>query len=236
MSHFLPPSPGRWTRRQVIQGLGAGALGPLFGGCAAPPQAPPRPVDRALAPRVGDTWRYQYTSAWRNVPPRMLEVRVLEVTGENVRDRMSAEGDPAADDRSFNYELALVGRPLSGLLVHEFAPYLPVFGGLPPGGSFAVSLPTPSWGSQWTTTATLRGPERLTLPAGSFDTTRVDIYGQRFFIRGQMDDAIDPVKLYSTVWYAQSAKRVVQASRYTQAAGLNILERDQYQLVAQKLG
>jgi len=159
------------------------------------------------------------------------------VTGEDVRDRLAAEGDAAGDERGFNSALAMVGRPLSGLLVHEFSPYLPAFGGFPAaGGSLAVTLPPPSWGTQWTASATLRGTERLTLPAGSFDAMRVEIYGTRFFIRGQMDDAIDPVRLYATVWYAQAAKRVVQLSRFTQAAGLNVLERDQYQLVSQRLG
>ncbi len=238
MNHLLPPPLALWTRRRVIQGLGAGALGALFGGCAALPQVPPRPLDRALAPRVGDTWRYQYTSAWRNVPPRMLEVRVVEVTGEDVRDRLSAEGDSAGDEQRFSSApLAMVARPLSGILVHEFSPYLAAFGGFPAGGgSFAVTLPPPSWGTQWTARATLRGTERLTLPAGGFDAMRVEIAGSRFFIRGQMDDAIDPVWLYATAWYAPAAKRVVQLSRFTQAAGLNVLERDQYQLISHRLG
>ena len=167
----------------------------------------------------------------------MLEVRVMEVADEGVSDRLSAEGQPGGDERRFGSALAVVARPLSGLLVHEFSPYLAAFGGFPAGGgSFAVSLPQPSWGTQWTATATPRGTERLTLPAGSFDALRVDIYGTRFFIRGQMDDAIDPVKLYSTVWYAPAAKRVVQLTRITQAAALNELERDQYQLIANRLG
>jgi len=236
MRHLLPPPLAPWTRRRVLKGLGAGTLGALFGGCAAPPQAPLRPLDRAVAPRVGDTWRYQYTSAWRNVPPRMLEVRVIEVTGEDVRDRLSADGDAAGDERRFASALAMVARPLSGLLVHEFSPYLAAFGGFPAGGSFAVTLPPPSWGTQWMASATLRGTERITVPAGSFDALRVDILGTRFFIRGQMDDAIDPVRLYATVWYAAGAKRVVQSARSTQAAGLNILERDQYQLISHRLG
>ncbi len=237
MRHLLPPPLPPWTRRRALQGLGAGALGALFGGCAPLPQLPPRPLDRALAPRVGDTWRYQFTSAWRNVPPRMLEVRVEEVTGEGVRDRLAAEGQAGADERRFNSALEVVARPLPGILVHEFSPYLMAFGGFPAGGgSFAVVLPQPSWGTQWTATATPRGTERLTLPAGSFDALRVDIFGSRIFIRGQMDDAIDPVQLYSTAWYAPAAKRVVQLSRYTQAAGLNILERDQYQLISHRLG
>ncbi len=235
MRHLLPPPLAPWTRRCVLKGLGAGALGALLGGCAAPSRLPPRPLDRAVAPRVGDSWRYQYTSAWRNVPSRLLEVRVLEVTDEGVRDRLSAEGESAADERRFGSALEFAARPLSGFMVHELTPYLLAFGGVPPGGgSFAVTLPQPSWGTQWTATATPRGTERITVPAGSFDALRVDVLGTRFFIRGQMDDAIDPVRLYATVWYAAGAKRVVQSARSTQAAGLNILERDQYQLVSHR--
>jgi hypothetical protein len=162
----------------------------------------------------------------------MIDVQVLEVTGE-VRDRLAAEGQAGADERRFNSALEVVARPLPGILVQEFSPYLLAFGGFPAGGgSFAVALPQASWGTQWTATATPRGTERVTLPAGSFDALRVDVFGSRNFIRGQMDDAIDPTRLYSTAWYAPAVKRVVQLSRYTQAAGLNILERDQYQLIS----
>jgi hypothetical protein len=237
MNHLflLPPAP--WTRRRVIQGLGAGALGALFGGCATVPQAPPRPLDRALAPRVGESWRYQYTSAIRNVPPRVLELRVLEVTDEGVRDRLSAEGEAAGDERRFGSALELVARPVSGLVVHEFSPYLLAFGGFPAGaGSFAATVPPSSWGTQWTATATLRGSERITVPAGSFDALRVELRGSRPFIRGQMDDAIDPVWLDATVWYAPAAKRVVQLVHFTQAWGRNFLARDQHQLVAHRPG
>lgn len=238
MNRLLPPSlpaPAPWTRRRVIQGLGVGALGALFGGCAAPPQLPPRPLDRAVAPRVGESWRYQFTSAWRNQPPRMLEVRVIEVTDQGVRDRLSAEGEGGSDERAFGPALAMVDRPLAGLLVQEFSPYLSAFGGFPAGvGSFAATLPQPTFGTQWMATATPRGTEQLTLPAGTFEALRVDIYGTRFFIRGQMDDAIDPVKLYSTVWYAPAAKRVVRRTLITQAAQVNELERNEYQLIAHR--
>jgi hypothetical protein len=195
-----------------------------------------RPLDRDLAPRVGDTWRYQYTSAWRNVPSRVLEARAVEVGAAGVRDRLSVEGESVGDEQRFDSALAMVARPLSGgLLVHEFSPYLAAFGGFPGSGSFAVSVPPPSWGTQWSASATLRGTERRTVPAGTFDALRVEIVGSRPFIRGQMDDAIDPIWLFATAWYAPAAKRVIQHSRFTQAAGRNVLERDQYQLVSHRL-
>lgn len=237
MRHLLPPPLAPWTRRRALGGLGAGALGALFGGCATVPRAPPRPLDRALAPRVGESWRYQYTSAIRNVPPRVLEVRVTEVSGMEVRDRLSADGDAAGDERRFGSALELAARPVSGLVVHEFSPYLLAFGGFPAGaGSFAATVPPSSWGTQWTATATLRGPERITVPAGSFDALRVDLSASRLFIRGQMDDAMDPVWLDATAWYAPAAKRVVQLAHFTQGWGRNFLARDQYQLVAHRPG
>jgi hypothetical protein len=237
MSHRLPVPTAPITRRRVLQGLGAGALGALFAGCATVPQAPLRPLERALAPRVGESWRYQYTSAIRNVPPRVLEVRVLDVTDEGVRDRLSADGEAAGDERRFGSALELVARPVSGLMVYEFSPYLLAFGGFPAGsGTFAAAVPPSSWGTQWTATVTVRGSERITVPAGSFDALRVEIHGSRLFIRGQMDDAIDPVWLDATVWYAPAAKRVVQFAYFTQAWGRNFLARDQHQLVAHRPG
>jgi hypothetical protein len=221
-------SPGR---RRILAALGATAL---LGGCVTP-LAPPRPLDAARAPRAGSRWIYGYRSDWANVAPRTLEVELLAVSEQTISDRVGVQGDPAASaERQFGSQLAIVATPLGGALIHEFSPYLEAFGSLPP-GEFAIALPPAAWGTAWAGSARLAGTERVIVPAGAFDAARIEILGSRMFLRGQMDDAIDPVRLFATAWFAPSVRRCVRFSFVTQAARLNPLARDHLELASFKL-
>ena len=146
-------APASARRRRLLGALGAGVLGASLGGCATAPVLPPRPVDRALAPRVGDTWTYQYSSVFRAVAPRTLEVRVLEVGQAALRDRLTIVGAAGDEERLLTSALELVERPLAGLTFYDFSPYLQAFGALPAEG--AVATPTPNWGQPFTGRARL---------------------------------------------------------------------------------
>jgi hypothetical protein len=212
-------------RRQLLGALVAAALG----GCAAPPVLPPRSVDRTTAPRVGDTWAYHYTSAFRALPPRTLEVRLLEVGPAGLRDRIAFQGEPAGEDHTFTSAVEMVERPLAGFPVYEFSPYLQAFGALPAEASVAV--PPPSWGHPFTGRARLRGTERITVPAGSFEAARMDYEISRTPDR-TLQPRIDPAFTLATVWYAATVKRPVQWKLVTRASALNILVDDTYQLAS----
>lgn len=80
-------------RRQLIGAFGAGALSAWLGGCATPPPPPLRPLVPGTAPRVGDTWQYQFRSVFRVPAPRTLEVRVLEDGPDGLLDRIAVEGE-----------------------------------------------------------------------------------------------------------------------------------------------
>jgi hypothetical protein len=219
-------------RRRLVGALGAGAVVGLLGACAA--TLPPRPVDRARAPRVGDTWRYAYRSAWKQDAPRMLDYAVVSVTEQGIGDRLTLDGAPnPADDRTFTSGFAFVPRIFPGLVVNDFAPYLEAFGPLAP-GDYAVAMPPAQFGSAWTGTARVLGPEQVITAAGSFTATRVQFYGSRPFLSG-MDDAADPVQIYSTAWYAAAVKRIVRFDFLTQALRLNPLTRDHYELAAYRV-
>ena len=68
------------------------------------------------------------------------------------------------------------------------------------------------------------------MPAGTFDAMRIEILGTRLFLRGQMDTVSDAVRLYATAWLAPAVKRTVRFTFETQAAALNLLARDFYEL------
>jgi len=230
-SHAVPPEQVATGRRRLVAGLGAGALLALVEGCVTPPPLPPRPIDAARAPKVGDTWQYRYSSAWNNVAPRMLWNSVTSVTGEGVGDRLSVDARSASGPAQlFTSGFQIVAFPYPGLVVEEFSPYFLAFGPAAVGERGAVAMPPASW-SQWTASARVVGNEGVTVPAGSFEATRVDIIGNRFFTAG-MDNAADPVTLNATAWFAPAAKRMVRFTYQTQAALFNLLSRDLYELVS----
>jgi hypothetical protein len=178
---------------------------------------------------VGDTWLYRYTSVFRSVPPRTLEVRLLEAGPAGLRDRLAAEGAPGSEDHLFTSALEMVERPLSGSSFFEFSPYLQAFGALPP--EAAVATPTPSWGRPFSGRARLRGTERVTVPAGSFEAVRMDVEISRTPY-GTLQPRIDPAFTLATVWYAPGPKRAVQWKLVTRASALNVLVDDSYQLAS----
>lgn len=221
------PDPGR---RRLISGLGAGAVMAAAGGCVAPTLAP-RTVVTSDAPRVGSVWTFGYRSEWSAVAPRTLTYTVAAVTSQGIQDRLAQQGVPGSGgDRLFTSVWEVADRPLTDLMVHEFSPYLLAFGNVPIGERVNVTMPPANWGTSWTTTARAVGTERVSVPAGSFDAVRVEILGTRLFIAGQMDSAADPVRLYATAWLAPAAKRAVRFTFQTQAAQLNLLSRDHYEL------
>ena len=220
-------------RRRLVAALGAGALAGLLGACAT--TLPPRPVDRARAPRVGDAWRYAYRSEWKQDPPRMLDYAVVSVTEQGIGDRLTLDGAASPwVDHLFGSGFALVPRPFPGLVVHDFSPYLQAFGPLAP-GNFAVAMPLAQFGSAWSGTARVLGVEEIITAAGRFAATRVQINGGRPFLSG-MDDAADPVQIYATAWYASAVKRIVKFDFLSQALRLNPLARDHYELASYRLG
>jgi len=217
-------------RRRVIAGLGAGAVAALVSGCAGTTLAP-RTVDAGLAPKVGATWTYGYRSDWSQIAPRTLVYTVIAVTDQGIQDRLTQQGAPGSSgDRLFTSVWEIADRPLTELMVHEFSPYLLAFNDVPIGERVTVTMPPANWGTTWTTTARAVGTERVSVPAGTFDAMRIEILGTRLFVSGQMDPNADAVRLYATAWLAPAVKRTVRFNFQTQAAALNLLSRDHFEL------
>lgn len=228
-----PALPGR---RRVIAGLGAGAVAALVGGCAGTTLAP-RTVDAGLAPKVGASWTYGYRSDWSQIAPRTLIYTVIAVNEQGIQDRLAQQGAPGSGgERLFTSAWEIADRPLTQLMVHEFSPYLLAFNDVPIGERVTVTMPPANWGTTWTTTARAVGTERVSVPAGTFDAMRIEILGTRLFISGQMDPNSDAVRLYATAWLAPAVKRTVRFSFQTQAAALNLLSRDHFELQSFRAG
>jgi len=216
-------------RRLVI----AGGLGALAAG-VAPRLLAQQPAGRAV-PSAGDTWRYQYRSEWRTVAPQTIEYVVGEVSPTAIRDRMTVAGLPGADIKTFTSTIEEVNRALPGFVASEFSPYLQAFTSLAPGSSLpAPAMPRDAmFGLPWSILVRVTGPERVTVPAGTFDAMRVDLKGSR--PPYQLNTVAEPAYLYETVWFAPGPKRVVRHTRIVEAWALNQLERDTYELVSYKV-
>jgi hypothetical protein len=223
-SGFEPQSPVR--RRLII----AGGLGALAAG-VSPQLLAQQPAGPAV-PRVGDSWRYQYQSGWRTVPPQTIDYVVAEVSSTAIRDRMTVAGLAGEDVQTFTSRIEQVSRALPGFMASEFAPYLQAFTSLAPGSSLpAPAMPRDAmFGLPWSILVRVSGPERVTVPAGTFDAMRVDLKGGR--PPYQLNTVAEPAYLYETVWFAPGPKRVVRHTRILQAWALNQLERDTYELAS----
>jgi len=65
---------------------------------------------------------------------------------------------------------------------------------------------------------------------------RIEILGTRLFVAGQMDSTADAVKLYATAWLAPAVRRTARFNYQTQAAQLNLLARDHFELQSFQAG
>jgi hypothetical protein len=208
----------------------AGGLGALAAG-VSPKLLAQQPAGPAV-PRVGDSWRYQYRSEWRTVPPQTSEYVVAEVSPTAIRDRMTVLGLPGEDVQTFTSRVENVSRALPGFMASEFSPYLQAFTALAAGSSLpAPAMPRDAmFGLPWSVWVRVSGPERVTVPAGTFEAMRVDLKGSR--PPHQLNTVAEPAYLYETVWFAPRPKRVVRHTRILQAWALNQLERDTYELAS----
>jgi hypothetical protein len=224
---FGPESSVR--RRLVI----AGGLGALA--ASVSPRLLAQPSGEPAIPTVGDTWRYQYRSGWRTVPPQTIDYQVVEVSREGIRDRMTVAGLEGEHVNTFTPRIEEVIRALPGFAANEFSPYLQAFAPLAPGAHLgAPAMPPDSmFGLPWSILVRVGGAERVTVPAGTFDALRVDLKGSR--PPYQLNTVAEPAYLFEMVWFAPGPKRVVKHARITTAWGLNQLQRDVYELVSFKV-
>ncbi len=218
------------VRRRLVIAGGLGALAAVVA-----PRLPAQQPAGPATPSMGDTWRYQYTSGWRTVAPQTIDYVVTAVSPTAIGDRMTVVGLPGEDARTFTSRVETVNRVLPGFMANEFSPYLQAFTALAPGASLAAPAMPPDsmFGLPWSILVRVSGPERVAVPAGTFDAMRVDLKGGRSPYR--LNTVAEPSYLYETIWFAPGPKRVVRHHRILQAWALNQLQRDTYELASYKV-
>ena len=202
----------------------------------SPKPAVPEPVAAPAAARapgavsVGDTWTYRV--AQRGSQSATQEVRVASVTADGLVEEIRGNGPVLrAEHRRGAYLV-----PAGNLTL--FSPYLSVLQPLSitPGLQMRVdNLDARTCNAGWTCSVRARvlGRERVQVPAGTFDATRIEIT-QSWTSPSQTNDRGESVQRTMTVWYAPEVKRAVRTiSRGTPSAFVDTqyeLELTSYQL------
>ena len=191
-----------------------------------------RPVDTAL-PRVGESWTYRTSGKWPTSPSRSIVIAVQSVNNGVVTDSLRADGLAADVRRSAGSQPAFMSWDGIGT---EFSPYLAAYNDLTSLGTLR-GFPTPdmppSW-SQWYSEAKVVGQETVTVPAGSFQAHKVEVWSSRRATGGPTLSGTEPVRVQYLIWYAAPAKRYVKMQRRVISASGQESERDVFELAARR--
>jgi hypothetical protein len=193
--------------------------------------APPAP-DPDLPPglpRPGDTWTYRYTDGWRPGQQLKIQHSVVSAAPGEIWDAMKSSAG-SGDQIQFTPAPTLTER--AGDRV-EFSPYLQAFGNLAPGRSFKLSYTTRDNGAPWEVQVRVIGAETVIVPAGEFDTVRVEVTGNRSPMGIQLNSPA-PTRTYQVIWYSAKVKRAVKYVFKTSWSGRES-NRDLYELESYKL-
>lgn len=187
-------------------------------------------------PRVGDTWEYRMRSKWPTIPPRTYVHSVSAVSAREVTQAISIGGsaDGVAARQTLSPSTRFVEWRGQGLYLLEFNPFLEAFGGLQ-GTAAITNLPAmppenPMYGN-WTTRGRVRGSESVTVPAGTFDTVKVELDSTRAPIESAGGRSREPVRVILTIWYAPEVKRIAKMLRVVLTPEGSHLDEDTYELV-----
>jgi hypothetical protein len=189
-------------------------------------------------PQQGDSWTYRLTEPKHVDGPKQREYRVNIATVSNagiVERYADAQGPSGEWTHRHGSYLVSLGPPL-------FSPYLSAFGNLPTMGNLGrVQIMAGVCGAEYICQASARvvGTETITVPAGTFNTIRVQIqhswqgaqHGGHPAHAAQLTGS-----RRMTVWYALEAKRAVKFSSRLEFGGVPPVESDfDLELVSYKL-
>jgi len=192
------------------------------------------PVNSRL-PNPGDQWTYRVRGRWASSPRQTIRVSVLSASPSEVREQLSAlEGGESRHlgPRRLAGPTAYVTR--SPHLGSEFSPYLNAYGGVAAQSSWKV-ITTPDTNSFWTnwySTGEVQGQETVSVPAGTFDALKLEIWSARAATCGRTQRDSEPVRIHYNIWYAAGIKRYVKMVRTTTAASGQGINTDTFELIS----
>lgn len=210
-----------------MQRLLVSALLLFTAGCASQlPQTPPSGMAAQVsAPefRVGNDWRYAVHDGYTKLPRGTVEYRVSAVQGDTVTFEVRNNGLESTElyARDGNW----LRRPAPNLHAFAYSPAYPAFVfPLEPGKTWNVRVMAtdPATGQRFPVTiqGKVLGWERIRVPAGEFDTLKVQ---RHVFVDYWLPNVRGPNVAHEIEWYApalkQAAKRETSGRYMTFLAG-----------------
>ncbi len=189
-------------------------------------------------PRKGERWIYRSSGKWPTSPKRQLEIVVQSVADGVVTEALRVI-EPAS--ASINEERRSRGKQpdfvsWSGIGI-EFSPYFGAFVDLASQGALS-NLQTPDLDTQWRqwfSRVKVLGQESVSVPAGTFNAFKVEVWSNRHPTGSQIEAGVEPVLVHYLIWYDAQAKRYVKMLRRITTAANTESERDIFELVSHKL-
>jgi hypothetical protein len=196
------------------------ALALILGGCAAPlSQTPPPGLPATVAApeiRVGDAWTYRVQDGFTRIQRGDQRHEVLEVGADRIVVAGAVERGDGVQvyDHAWNW----LRRPATNLQTFEYSPAYQAFAfPLVPGKRWRARLTAtdPADGRRfpvWIDGAVL-GWERVKVPAGEFDTLKI----QRYVYFDYWEHAVrDRSEIREFEWYAPAVKQSVRREASSQ--------------------
>jgi len=204
---------------------------------AAPgPAAAPAVVASSQLPAKGERWVYRSSGKWPTSPKRRFEIVAQSVADNLVTDalRLSEPESGAEVRRARGDKPDFIAWNAIG---PEFSPYFGAFVDLA-GQSRLNGLPTPDLNPQWTnwySKAEVIGRESVSVPAGTFNAFKVEVWSSRNRTGSQAEAQMEPVRVNYVIWYAPEIKRYVRMQRVVSTVANSESEKDVFELVAHHL-
>lgn len=186
-------------------------------------------------PRKGERWVYRSSGKWPTTPRRQIEIVIRSVADgvvtESLRVIEPASARINEERRSRGRQPGFVSWPGIGI---EFSPYFGAFVDLASQGSLS-SLPTPDldpqW-RQWFSRVKVLGQESVSVPAGTFNAFKVEVWSNRHQTGSRIEAGAEPVVVHYLIWYDAPTKRYVKMQRRITTAASTESERDVFELVS----
>lgn len=204
-----------------------------------------KPAASAALPGIGATWTYRYADLMYGRVTLDFTLRVTGIDGWNVLEsfeqgsgaaaRRDAPSLIGAEDLSYSEK-----RLDSTRSIIEFAPYLINTGKLESvlpwrevGAAYPLVRDNPA--IAWDVDGGLRGREEISVPAGSYPTSRIEIRGENRESGGRFSarrpNATGVGRFLYTLWYAPDVRRYVKIRLQTWSVGAALISDESVELL-----
>lgn len=181
--------------------------------------------------KVGDTWTYSRTDLWTNVKDLEWTDRVVEIdeqTIKTVRERVN--GSSATS--TYNKELNLLESAESTGAITKYSPYRPRYKfplevGKSWDGNYKMSINGGDRQFRYQMDVRVLGTETVTVPAGTFETFKIEMKGYYNAVRGTGSWSGSTKYIY---WYSPDVKASVKIN-YEDTTGVRQYNKLRYELV-----